>query len=64
MRGQAPEEIDPSTWKAEEGEPDWHRDGHHGELETKLKKWKQIGRERETIREASATATKSFAVWQ
>ena len=64
ISGEAPEDIDPSTWKAPEGEPDWQRDGHHGDLESKLKKWRQIGRERDAIRDALATATKDFATWK
>ena len=64
ISGQKPEEIDPSTWKAPEGEPDWQRDGHHGDLESKLRRWREIGREREAIREALATATKDFATWK
>jgi hypothetical protein len=64
ISGQKPEEIDPSTWKAPEGEPDWHRDGHHGDLESKLRQWREIGRSREAIREALATATKDFATWK
>jgi hypothetical protein len=59
LSGQEPEEIDPSTWKAPEGSPEWQRDGHHGELESKLKKWREIGRERDAIRAALATATHS-----
>ncbi len=64
ISGQEVEEIDPSTWKAPEGSPDWQRDGHHGELESKLKKWREIGRERDAIRAALATATKDFATWK
>ena len=64
ISGEAPEDIDPSTWKAPEGEPEWQRDGHHGDLESKLKKWRQIGRERDAIRDALATATKDFATWK
>lgn len=58
VSGKSPEEIDPAAWKAPEGEPDWQRDGHHGDLESKLRQWRQIGREREAIREALATATR------
>ena len=64
ISGEAPEDIDPATWKAPEGEPEWHRDGHSGDLESKLKKWRQIGRERDAIRDALATATKDFATWK
>ena len=64
ISGQKPEEIDPSTWKAPEGSPDWQRDGYAGDLEPKLKQWREIGREREAIREALATATKNFATWK
>lgn len=64
ISGQKPEEIDPSTWKAPEGEPDWHRDGHHGDLDSKLRRWREIGREREAIRNELATATKDFATWK
>ncbi len=64
ISGEAPEEIDPATWKAPEGSPDWHRDGHHGELESKLRRWREIGRERDAIRDALATATKDFATWK
>ena len=64
ISGQEPEEIDPSKWKAPEGSPDWQRDGYHGDLESKLKKWRQIGRERDAIRDALATATKDFATWK
>ena len=64
LSGQEPEEIDPSKWKAPEGSPDWQRDGYHGDLEPKLKKWREIGRERDAIRDALATATKDFATWK
>jgi len=64
ISGQKPEDIDPSTWKAPEGSPEWQRDGYAGELEPKLKQWRQIGRDREAIREALAAATKEFAVWK
>ena len=64
LSGQEPEEIDPSKWKAPEGSPDWQRDGYHGDLEPKLKKWREIGRERDAIRDALATATQDFATWK
>ena len=61
IAGTEPEKIDPSKWRAKAGEPEWTRDGHHGELEKKMNEWRRVVRDREAARERLATATKSAA---
>lgn len=61
ISGQKPEDIDPTTWKAPEGVPEWQADGHGGELDKKLKEWRAVVRDRDAARETLATTTKNYA---
>lgn len=64
IAGTPAEEIDPSTWKAPEGTPDWQADGHGGELDKKLRQWREIRRERDAMRTTLAEASKAASTWQ
>lgn len=61
MAKQEPEEVDPSTWKANADQAEWGRDQHGGELEAKLRHWNRLKREREEAAAALAAASKTLA---
>lgn len=58
---QEPEEIDPAKWKAPDGAPEWHRDGHHGELERYHRQWRNAVRDRDAARKDLADKSKAHA---
>ena len=58
---QEPEDIDPAEWKARDGAPEWHRDGHHGELERYHRQWRNAVRDRDAARRDLADKSKSQA---
>jgi hypothetical protein len=64
MAGKPAEDIDPKAWKPKEGVPDWQADGHGGELDTKLRQWREIRRERDAVRATLAEASKTASTWQ
>lgn len=64
IAGTPAEEIDPSTWKAPLGVPDWQADGHGGELDKKLRQWREIRRDRDAMRTTLAEASKAASTWQ
>ena len=64
IAGKPAEDIDPSTWKAPEGTPDWQADGHGGELDKKLRQWREIRRDRDAARTTLAEASKAASTWQ
>ena len=64
IAGKPAEEIDPSTWKAPPGVPEWQADGHGGELEKKLRQWREIRRDRDATRAKLAEASKAASTWQ
>ena len=64
MAGKPAKDIDPKAWKPKEGVPDWQADGHGGELDTKLRQWREIRRERDAVRATLAEASKTASTWQ
>jgi uncharacterized coiled-coil DUF342 family protein len=64
IAGTPAEEIDPKTWKAPEGVPEWQADGHGGELDKKLRQWREIRRDRDAMRTTLAEASKTASTWQ
>lgn len=51
-----PEEVDPSSWVAAPGKPQWQADGHEGELDKHYRGWRRATRDREEAEAALATA--------
>jgi hypothetical protein len=64
IAGTPAEEIDPKTWKAPHGVPDWAADGHGGELDKKLRQWREIRRDRDAARTTLAETSKTASTWQ
>jgi len=64
IAGTPAEEIDPKTWKAPEGVPEWQADGHGGELDKKLRQWREIRRDRDAARTTLAETSKTASTWQ
>jgi hypothetical protein len=64
IAGTPAEEIDPKTWKAPEGVPEWQADGHGGELDKKLRQWREIRRDRDAVRATLAETSKTASTWQ
>jgi hypothetical protein len=64
IAGTPAEEIDPNTWKAPEGVPEWQADGHSGELDKKLRQWREIRRDRDAARTTLAETSKTASTWQ
>jgi uncharacterized coiled-coil DUF342 family protein len=63
IAGKPAEEIDPATWKAPHGVPEWQADGHGGELDKKLRQWREIRRDRDAARTALAETSKTASTW-
>ncbi len=64
IAGTPAEKIDPKTWKAPEGVPEWQADGHGGELDKKLRQWREIRRDRDAARTTLAETSKTASTWQ
>jgi hypothetical protein len=64
IAGKPAEEIDPATWKAAPGVPEWAADGHSGELDKKLRQWREIRRDRDAARTTLAETSKTASTWQ
>lgn len=61
MAKQEPEEVDPSTWKANDDQAEWGRDQHGGQLEAKLNEWNRLKRQRVEAAANLATQSKTLA---